>query len=152
MPLQIQFEDDDGNRLEIVLERVSPSRLRTFVRYRRQRSTDRGATTFHTSERTAARAVRDLEIQVLAEGWHRRVVEAKDRSAPAPMKTSADGRRLFRDANTGEYREDLSSERPPQVPMARVQRQVAPPRAVLVRRITDMFSIDSLPKPRGRVT
>ena len=129
------FEDPGGARLAVTLENLGDGRWQTYAIHS---LSGRGATETHFSSRAAHQRWLAMERHVLSIGWPRRRTDQMDTRPPAAMRI-VDGRRLFRDARTGEYFEDQSCSRP---------FASAPFSYYTSFSSTDAFSLENLPSPR----
>lgn len=109
------FEDKVGNRLEVRIEHNTNTQTWLVYLYHLPLGefSRTGVRRAYPREGQARQAWQHLEDTVKDLGWKLHVVEHKQDWPPAPMKMDDDGRRLFRDHITDQYRLDESSFTPP---------------------------------------
>lgn len=105
--ISTEFQDGKGNRLSVRLERHSF----TYRVYAHHSLYGNGCSSDHSQDRQARTAFRGLETKAVADGWKLKECIALDRQ-PSPIIRDDDGRCMFRDAITDEYRLDDSAFRP----------------------------------------
>jgi hypothetical protein len=112
--LSVQFEDNEGNRLEARMEHRSSGYLTCLIYRKRGKGHIplQGVTCTFQEEKRARASLRSLEEEAKRAGWHYRVQVQNSREAPAPMEAAEDGARMFKDSRTGAYVRDDSSFRP----------------------------------------